>query len=293
MRVRSPRRRRRDGLYRRARALERSLLPDDLPAVEGLELASAYRPVADGGQAGGDFYDAFVLPSGVWLVVGNVCGKGTEAAALTAMVRHSIRALAFRLRSPAALLRTVNDVMLSHELFGCFATAVVARIDLGVRGGGARVVTGEGAPGVPGEPSARRVPGALGEPGAPGEPGPRGALATIASAGHPAPLLLAPDGAARAVPVEGALLGVLPRPTLEDVHVEFAACASLILYTDGLADAGAPSHALSTAELCQALAPHGGAPPGVLTECLEQLALARGAPLLRDDIAVLAARVAG
>lgn len=282
--------------------MELSLLPDDLPVVEGLELASAYRPVADGGQAGGDFYDAFVLASGVWLVVGDVCGKGTEAAALTAMVRHSIRALAFQLRSPAALLRTVNDVMLSHELFGRFVTAVVARVDIGVPEGGAGVVSGEGAAGVPGEPGVQEVSGApraqgapwvAGAQGASGAPRAQGASATIASAGHPAPLLLAPDGAAHAVPVEGALLGVLPRPMLEDVHVELAACASLILYTDGLADAGAPSHALSTAELCQALGPHGGAPPGVLTECLEQLALARGAPLLRDDIAILAARVAG
>ena len=76
-----------------ARTLQRSLLPDDLPDVTGLQLASVYRPVGQlRAEAGGDFYDAFEVPSGCWLAVGDVCGKGTEAAAVTAMVRRGIRA---------------------------------------------------------------------------------------------------------------------------------------------------------------------------------------------------------
>ncbi|MFI5010687.1 MAG: PAS domain S-box protein, partial [Solirubrobacterales bacterium] len=84
-----------------ARTLQRSLLPDALPVVAGLQLASVYRPVGQGSEAGGDFYDVFEAPSGCWLAVGDVCGKGTEAAAVTAMVRHSIRALAIQQPSPA------------------------------------------------------------------------------------------------------------------------------------------------------------------------------------------------
>jgi serine phosphatase RsbU (regulator of sigma subunit) len=251
MLARSSRRQRRNGLYQMAHTLERSLLPDDLPAVEGMQLASVYRAAAEDREAGGDFYDAFALPSGFWLVVGDVCGKGAEAAALTAMVRHSIRALAFQVRSPAGVLRIVNDVMLSHELLGRFATAIVARIDL----------------------HSRPV------------------RATVASAGHPAPLLLLSDGKAQCPPVAGTLLGVLSQPTLADVDIALPADATLILYTDGLTDAGAPTHALSIAELCAALAPHASAPPELLTRQLEELAVSRGAPLLRDDIAILAARI--
>jgi serine phosphatase RsbU (regulator of sigma subunit) len=251
MLARRTRRQRRDGLDHVAHTLGRSLLPDALPAVAGLELASAYRPVVENSEAGGDFYDAFALPSGFWLVVGDVCGKGAEAAALTAMVRHSIRALAFQLRSPAAVLGTVNEVMLSHDLLGRFATAIVARIDLSSRP----------------------------------------ARATVASAGHPAPLLLDPGGYADCPPVRGTLLGVLPQPALQDCEIALPPGATLILYTDGLTDAGAPTRALSPAELCGRLAHHAGSPPEELTQSLEELAVSRGAPGLRDDIAILAARV--
>lgn len=250
MLARLSRRQRRDGLFHVAHTLERSLLPDDLPAVEGLQLASVYRPAMEGSEACGDFYDAFVLPSGFWMVVGDVCGKGAEAAALTAMVRHSIRALAFQLHSPAGVLRTVNDVMLSHDLLGRFATAIVARIDLSTRP----------------------------------------ARAVLASAGHPAPLLLDARGEAYCPPVAGTLLGVLSAPTLQDVDVALPEGATLILYTDGLTDAGAPSRPLSSAELLRALVQHANAPPKALTQRLERLAAARGAPMLRDDIAILAAR---
>jgi serine phosphatase RsbU (regulator of sigma subunit) len=251
MRALTTRRQRRDGLYHVAHTLAGSLLPDALPAVTGLQLASIYRPAVEDSEAGGDFYDAFPLPSGFWLVVGDVCGKGVEAAALTAMVRHSIRALAFQLQSPARVLATVNEVMLSHDLFGRFATAIVARIDLSSHP----------------------------------------ARATIASAGHPAPLLLDPSGDADCPPVAGTLLGVLPQPALHDLEITLPAGATLILYTDGLTDAGAPTRALSPAELCRQLADYAGSSPRELTRHLEELAVSRGAPGLRDDIAILAARI--
>jgi serine phosphatase RsbU (regulator of sigma subunit) len=251
MLARTSRRQRRDGLYQVAHTLERSLLPDALPAVAGLQLASVYRPAVEDSEAGGDFYDAFQLPSGCWLVVGDICGKGAEAAALTAMVRHSLRALAFQLQSPAKVLATVNDVMLSHDLGGRFATAIVARIDLSLHP----------------------------------------ARATITSAGHPAPVLLDPNGRADCPPVAGALLGVLPQPALQDLDVTLPSGSTLILYTDGLTDAGAPTRTLPLAEICRQLANRAGSPPAVLVRFLEELAVSRGGERLRDDIAILAARV--
>jgi len=222
-----------------------------LPAIAGVQLASVYRPAIEGSEAGGDFYDAFLHACGCWLIVSDVCGKDAEAAALTAMVRHSIRALAFQQSSPAQVLRTVNDVMLSHDLSGRFATAIVARIDLS------------------------------------SQP----ARAAIASAGHHPPLLLHPDGEASCLQVTGTFLGVLPRPRLNDVEVSLPRGATLVLYTDGLTDAGAPAQTLSTAELCDRLAHDAGSPPQELVRRLEAMAVSRGAGGLRDDIAILAARV--
>ncbi|HEY7829548.1 MAG TPA: PP2C family protein-serine/threonine phosphatase [Solirubrobacteraceae bacterium] len=245
------RRQRREGLFQVAHTLERSLLPDALPAVEGLQLASVYRPAIEDSEAGGDFYDAFLRPSGCWLVVGDVCGKDADAAALTAMVRHSIRALAFRETSPAQVLRTVNEIMLSHDLAVRFATAIVARIDL----------------------AARPV------------------RATIASAGHPPPVLLGAGLEAHCPRVAGTFLGVLPRPHLDDVEVSLPDGATLVLYTDGLCDAGAPTRTLSTQELCSQLAGHADLAPPQLTRLLEELAVVRGGGRLRDDIAILAVRV--
>ena len=84
-----------------ARTLQRSLLPPDLPDVPGVELAAVYHPAGGGGDVGGDFYDAFETgESGLYLAIGDVCGKGAPAAALTGIARHTVRAAAVRERSP-------------------------------------------------------------------------------------------------------------------------------------------------------------------------------------------------
>ncbi len=266
MLARTSRRQQRQGLAKVAHTLERSLLPDALPAVPGLQLASFYRPATAGSQAGGDFYDAFAHAGALWLCVGDVCGKDAAAAALTAMVRHSIRALAFLEISPARVLRTVNDIMLSHPLSGRFATAILARIDLATANSTASMGSGEGPPSPP-------------------------LRATLASAGHPAPLLLQDDGRACSPEVAGTLLGVLSEPTLTDVPLSLPAGATLILHTDGLTDAGAPARPLSTDELRRLLSGNAGAAPHDLVSRLADLAIAHGQHHLRDDIAILAASV--
>jgi PAS domain S-box-containing protein len=234
-----------------ARTLQRSLLPDALPKVHGVQLASAYHPVGEGSEVGGDFYDVFEIASGCWLVVGDVCGKGTEAAAVTALVRHSIRALALQQASPAQVLRNVNQVMLSHKFPGRFATAILARIDL-----------------------TRST-----------------ARAAIASAGHPPPVLLSAAGEASRPMVSGTLLGVLPEIRTHDLQLELFAGDSLVFYTDGLTDAGAPRREVAPEELCNHLSRNAPATPRALVARLEELATARSGGRLRDDIAILAARI--
>jgi serine phosphatase RsbU (regulator of sigma subunit) len=234
-----------------ARTLQRSLLPEALPRVQGVQLACAYRPVAEGGMVGGDFYDVFEDSGGCWLVVGDVCGKGTEAAALTALVRHSIRALALQRLGPAEVLSRTNAAMLSHDLGGRFATAILARLERS--GDRTRVL--------------------------------------LASAGHPPAIVVEPDGEAWPVETHGTLLGVLPEPRSSELEVSLRAGASLILYTDGLTDAGAPAHELQVEDLCAHLRGQAGSSPQTLVARLEELATSQGAPHLRDDIAILAARI--
>ncbi len=234
-----------------AHTLQLSLLPEALPSIDRVRLASAYHPAGGGTEVGGDFYDAFVAASGCWLVVGDACGKGPDAAALTALVRHSVRALAFVWPSPGRVLEAVNDVMLGHELACRFATAVVVRLDLSSHP----------------------------------------AKAAIAGAGHPSPIVLRADGSSSDPELRGMLLGVRPAASMSDVEIELGSGDGLVLYTDGLLDAGAPAHPLTQAQLREHLAGHAHRKPDALVTELERLALRSGEGHLRDDIAIVAAQI--
>lgn len=95
-----------------ARTLQSSLLPPELPEVGGLEIGAAFHAMGDGYEVGGDFYDAFELKEGRWaFTLGDVCGKGSEAAAITALARYTIRASAMRSRNATTVLRTVNEAV--------------------------------------------------------------------------------------------------------------------------------------------------------------------------------------
>ncbi len=110
-------------------------MPAALPAVPGLELDCYFRPLGAGNEVGGDFYDVFADRDGCWLVVGDVCGKGAEAAVITAFLRHTTAAYARDGGSPASVLARVNRAMLEQEFEGRFATAILARLDYTPTGG--------------------------------------------------------------------------------------------------------------------------------------------------------------
>ncbi len=234
-----------------ARTLQRSLLPESLPVLKRVSLSSAYHPAGEGNDVGGDFYDVFTTPLGCWLVVGDVCGKGPEAAAVTALVRHSIRAFAFVRASPAQVLGAVNEVMLGHALAQRFATVVVVRLDLANKR----------------------------------------ARAVVAAAGHPPPVVLAHDGSSHCPSMQGMMLGVRSGSNVLDFELELEPGSTLVLYTDGLLDAGAPLRSLTSRQLCSLLTDQAGVGPTAIVQRLEQLALASGAGRLRDDVAIVAARV--
>ncbi len=188
-----------------ARTLRRSLMPSVLPAIPGLELASFFRPLGAGSEVGGDFYDTFGDERNCWLVVGDVCGKGAEAAALTGFLRHTTVAYAREADSPCAVLARVNEVMLDQDFDGRFATAIL--VNLRLAGGEAQV--------------------------------------KVAAAGHPPALLTRGDGTTVELGGRGTLLGVFADPQIEEVATVLAPGDSFALYTDGLLEAHAPRRTLT------------------------------------------------
>jgi len=112
-----------------ARTLQKTLLPRRLPEIPGVEVATFYQPAGVTNEVGGDFYDVFEAGEHVWgVVVGDVCGKGVEAAALTGMARHTLRASALRQSSPRGALSDLNKVMLRED-GERFCTVALGRIE--------------------------------------------------------------------------------------------------------------------------------------------------------------------
>ena len=110
-----------------AATLQASLIPPDPPVIEGLDVAAAYRPAGAGDEVGGDFYDLFENARGDWSVVlGDVQGKGVEAATVTALARYTVRAAAARSGKPRTILGLLNDALL-RQGSERFITVVFAR----------------------------------------------------------------------------------------------------------------------------------------------------------------------
>lgn len=112
-----------------ARTLQDSLLPDALPTLPGWRMASLYLPAGEEDRVGGDFYEAFALEGGEWmLVVGDVTGRGADAAALTGLMRHTLRAIATFTGSARAALDKLNrDLVARPQMSLCTAVCVVLR----------------------------------------------------------------------------------------------------------------------------------------------------------------------
>ena len=239
-----------------ARTLQSSLLPPALPDVPGFELAALYRSASEGTEVGGDFYDVFNTAEDQWYaVVGDVCGKGAEAAAVTAMARYTIRAAAVRRRSPAAILRLLGEAMMRQEtpeLVGRFCTIACLHLDLS------------------------RSP----------------ARATVAVGGHPLPAILRAGGTVEELGTPGTLLGLVERPELHDRAGDLHPGDTIVLYTDGLTEAGAPHDVWGPVELADVLSgAAGGSAQEIVDHAVREALGVQPAP--RDDIAVVALRARG
>jgi phosphoserine phosphatase RsbU/P len=127
---------------RLAHTLQQTLIPPTPPVIPHLDVAARYRPAGDGTEVGGDFYDVFQVDHGEWVVViGDVCGKGVDAAVVTALARHTLRAAALHHSSPASALKELNDALLTNESER-FCTVAILRLREGGDGWRATLALG-------------------------------------------------------------------------------------------------------------------------------------------------------
>ncbi|MEU9831795.1 SpoIIE family protein phosphatase [Streptosporangium sp. NPDC048047] len=179
--------------------LQLSLLPPVLPEIPGLETSAHYH-TASPDRLGGDFYDLFSLGDGRWgFFLGDVCGKGPAAAAMTSLTRYSLRAAAVHNSDPVTVLTTLNTVLLERYTGQPrFCTVVFGIL----------------------------------------EPEGKGFTLTLASGGHPPALLLRAGGGAEYLPTPGGVLvGVLPRPPFTRTSTVLSPGDTVLMYTDGLTEA--------------------------------------------------------
>jgi PAS domain S-box-containing protein len=118
-----------------ARTLQESLLPPMLPELPGLDLAARFRAAGEGLEVGGDFYDLFETGDSGWAVaIGDVCGKGSEAAAITALARYTVRAAAMRQDGPSQILGLLNEALLRQRTDKRFCTVLYGRLQANAGG---------------------------------------------------------------------------------------------------------------------------------------------------------------
>jgi serine phosphatase RsbU (regulator of sigma subunit) len=234
-----------------ASVLQHSLLPRSLPEIAGFEASSRFLAAGEAYEVGGDFYDVFRTGSGTWTaVIGDVCGKGPEAASLTALARYTVRTASSPDRAPSDILRTLHESISAERADLRFCTAALARIQSPSNGRGK-------------------------------------AHLTIALGGHPLPLVLRKSGRVDAIGEPGTLLGALPSPVLADTEADLAVGDALILYTDGMLDVGDRSKRDDPDWLSEELAKSAGEGADEIAEHLAQEAIRRQGGEPRDDIAIL------
>jgi PAS domain S-box-containing protein len=235
-----------------AGTLQQSLLPRELPEIEGLETAARFSPGGDGHEVGGDFYDVFEARGSWAVIVGDVCGKGAAAAGLTSLCRHAARTLSRHDPPPSRLLTELNErIMLEPDVDLRFSTAAYARLT--------------------------RSAGAL--------------IATVSSAGHPLPLVVRASGRVEELGEPGTLLGLLPVVRVTDQSAELAPGDALVMFTDGVTEARRDGILFGDERLRELVSGLAGRPAEEIAAAIEGAAIAfQGGPLT-DDLAVVVLRV--
>ena len=181
-----------------AQTLQSTFIPPAPPTIPGLDVGAIYRPAGSGDEVGGDFYDVFQTARDRWaIVIGDVCGKGAEAATITALARYTIQAAAIRTKRPKAVLHTLNEALLRHSS-DRFCTVLYATV---------RAL----------QEDRFRI--------------------TLASGGHPLPLHAGRANHLSSIGQSGTILGVIETPDLRDTSVELGPGDIVAFFTDGVTEA--------------------------------------------------------
>ena len=202
-----------------ARRLQRTLLPPELPDVPGAQLASHYDSAAPL-QVGGDFYDLIGAGNAWTVVMGDVRGKGVDAARLSAMARHTARSGALSGLSPAEILSLLNDAFLTDQSPETFCTAVCGRVSLDDDH----------------------------------------AILELASGGHPEPAVARAAGDVAFIPSQGMLIGAFPDVEYDTVRTVLHPGDCVLFYTDGVSEARQDGAFFGRRGIEQQLAATAGAP---------------------------------
>ena len=230
------------------RVLEENLRPPALPVVPGVELATSFRSSAEHLEIGGDFYDVHGEDDDWLLVLGDVCGKGVDAAVLNSRARQSIRTAARFHRSPGQILGTLNEVIYD-ESSDRFVTVVCARLR-------------------------PRPDGSV--------------SVTVAVAGHPAPLVVRADGTVEQPAVSGRLAGAIRHSDgYQEVTFDIAPGDALVMFSDGIYEARGDGGLYGMDRLRDVLGAYAGAGAIAICEAVEQDVVEHLGGLGHDDMTAL------
>ena len=231
-----------------ANALRDSLLPRELPGVPGVQIATAHLATTESPGLGGDYFGVYRTRTGWGVMIGDAGGRGEDIPAISAAARHAIRSVAHATDDPAEVLNRANEILLAEEFGGRFVTACAAHL------------------------SWRDTELAV----------------TVGSAGHPAPLVLHPDGGVHQLRGGGLPLGIFPDagPAREE-HC-LSAGDVLLFYSDGLADARDRDRGDFGDRLPGEVAALAGQAPQQILARLQELVLEFCHGQVRDDIILLA-----
>ncbi|WP_419998371.1 SpoIIE family protein phosphatase [Streptomyces boninensis] len=236
-----------------SQSLQRSLLPPGLPKIGGVEVEVIYRAAGEGNEVGGDFYDLFPIRDGAYgFAIGDVCGTGPEAAAVTGLARHALRLLAREGFGGPAVLERLNSAILDEGARSRFLTLLYGEL----------------------------------WPQADGS-----AVLKIVCAGHPLPLRLRPDGTVSPAAEPQPLLGVMDDLELYEERITLDPGDVLLCVTDGVTERREGTRMLGDDGLADVLNSCTGLTAGAVASRVLRAVERFAAEPASDDMAILAMRV--
>jgi PAS domain S-box-containing protein len=236
-----------------SQSLQRSLLPPELPHIPGVEVEVIYRAAGEGNEVGGDFYDLFPIRDGCWgFAIGDVCGTGPEAAAVTGLARHALRLLAREGFGGPAVLERLNAAILDEGARSRFLTLLYG--EMWPQRNGSTILK-------------------------------------VVCAGHPLPLRLHPDGTVTTAAQPQPLLGVMEELQLVEQTLELTPGDVLLCVTDGVTERREGSRMLGDDGLADVLAQCTGLTAGAVAARVQRAVERFAADAPSDDMAILAMRV--